>query len=91
MKLSKAQLELLKILHDEDTTVVILRAVRGNPITYITSRVDKRMRSDTVLKLAKLGLLENVTEEEWRWREWEYRITEAGKAIIKTAKEEEAE
>lgn len=69
----------------QNTTIVILTGVRGGPITYITSN-DKRMRFDTVFKLARLGLLENITKEEVRWREKTYRITEAGIALIEEEK-----
>ena len=87
MRLSKTQIDLLKILRDENTTVCILIASRGGPITFFMNieGEDRNMRFDTVLKLAKLGLIENITKEEKRWRSSEYQITKAGISIIAKA------
>ena len=87
MRLSKTQINLLKILRDENTTVCILIASRGGPITFFMNieGKDRNLRFDTVLKLAKLGLIENITEEKKRWRSSEYQITKTGISIIAEA------
>lgn len=80
MKLSKAQIRLLTIMRDEDTTVgTIKRGIEYG--TFILKRGYEGNRNPdirTIFKLNKLGLIENITDPAWRWRGSEYRITQAG-------------
>jgi hypothetical protein len=79
-KLSKAQIGLLRILRDENTTVHTYMS----GLNRFASIPDKDYRVDirTVFKLADGGFIENITEDGWQWRGSTYKITEAGLGAI---------
>lgn len=79
MKLSKTQIRLLTIMRDENTPVVTMNSRDGTHVfIYNSIETPRWLRYKTVFILADLGLIENITDPGWRWRDSEYRITQAG-------------
>ena len=51
--------------------------------SYFFEIGDKGIRSVTVEKLLKLGLIEDIGDPAWRWRGSKYRITQTGREIAR--------
>lgn len=89
-KLGKRQLQILQIMATENTelnTKTTIHTLSG--LTYssffsghIGDEVNRILTYDRLRGLINRGLIENITEEGWRWRGNEYKITEEGLALV---------
>lgn len=90
-KLGKRQLQILRVMaerneeFDEETTTVHTLTGRQFHRFFsgrIVDKVNKILTCDRIFALEDKGLIENITEEGWRWRGSQYRITEKGLRLV---------
>lgn len=95
-KLGKRQLQILQVMaerneefDDETTTIHTKGGLYFHCFfsSHIGDEINKILTLDRIIVLHDRGLLENITEEGWRWRGSQYRITEKGLALIREANE----
>lgn len=83
-KLGKRQFQILQVMAERNS---IIRTVLGRTFhVFFSSRVGKEINKiltfDRLFALEDRGLIENITEEGWRWQGSQYRITEKGLALV---------
>lgn len=91
-KLGKRQLQILQVMaegneefDEEATTIHTLGGLQFSCFFSgrVTDKVNKILTFDRIIALRDRGLIENITEEGWRWRGSQYRITEKGLALVR--------
>ena len=84
MKLTKAQMEILKKMAD-GCTLHWLAGIRSGPSCRLRG-ADKsygeRVRADYSHKFYKLGLIQMYSDPAWAWRDRDYRISEKGLEFV---------
>ena len=86
MKLSKAQQRVLAVMAEPGvrahkfTPELTCRAFLSKPEK---GSINHAVRPITLDKLEDKGLIENITDEAWRWRGSTYIITNAGRAELR--------
>lgn len=82
-KLGKCQLQILQIM-SEGTTIFTSGGLRFDAFFsgYIGDEINRVINLDRIFALRDRGLIEDITEEGWRWRGSEYKITEEGLVVV---------
>ena len=82
-KLGKRQLQILQTMSEGHSVFSRMHFNTGWFSGHIGDEINRIINLDRLFALRDKGLIENVTEEGWRWRGSEYKITEKGLALVK--------
>jgi len=83
LRASKTQLAVLRRM-SEGAEITLMRG--RDPHAFLRNprgtEASDAVRLDTVHRLRKLGLIEDVSPEAMRWRSSDYRITRTGRKLM---------
>jgi len=87
VRLTKVQLRVLKTMVEYETGVIV-SAHSGSAFfrKLLGTEDGKRVRSSTMFALFDKGLVNEVGDPAWRWRDISYEISDAGRDAIRSKK-----
>ncbi len=77
-KLSKKQIEVIKILYNEKTYIVFMKGL--HPCCFIHNNLKYKISTSTLFALESLKVIDNVKDD---WSSSEYKLTKLGKDYAK--------